>query len=138
MPRPAQDDLGRLAREHLARPRNFGRITRDAPGLIAVGEAGSETSGSYLRFYLRIVDGRIAATGYEVLGEPALIAAASYLSEQLTGRAAEIAAVLPGLELAQALGIPRAEHGAALLAEDAARAALRGYLRELCEPDSVS
>lgn len=125
MPRPAHDDFGALAREHLSRPRNLGRLAEEGDGLIAAGEAGSRTSGSFLRFYLRIVEGRIATAGYEVLGEPALIAAASYLSERLIGRRAEAADVPPGLELAQALGLPRSEHGAALLAEDAARAALR-------------
>lgn len=132
MPRPSHGDFGALAREHLARPRNLGRLAEEGGVPIRVGEAGNEASGSFLRFYLRILDGRIAATGYEVLGEPALLAAASYLSELLIGRVAEATAVPAGLELAQALGIPRQEHGAALLAEDAARDAITRRNRRDC------
>jgi len=114
--------FGPLAREHLDNPRNLGPLP--AGSAPVTGEAGSQASGAYVRFHLVIRNGVIAAVRYEVLGEPALVAAASYLSERIAGRPAMAGAVPVGLELAEALGLPRAEHGAALLAEDAVRRAL--------------
>ncbi|HEX5314287.1 MAG TPA: iron-sulfur cluster assembly scaffold protein [Gammaproteobacteria bacterium] len=120
----AAESFGPLAREHLARPRNHGPFAPDAPGSVRSGEAGSRSAGAFVRFHLRIEDGCIVAARYEVLGAPALIAACSYLSELLQGAPASPQAMPRGLDLARALALPRAEHGAALLAEDAARAAL--------------
>ncbi len=116
------DDFGAPARDHLAHPRNHGVFPPETAGIILSGAAGSVASGAFVRFYLRMEDGSIAAARYEVLGGPALIAAASYLSELLPGRSASPEAIPPGLALAETLGLPRVEHGAALLAEDAARA----------------
>lgn len=113
-----------LARDHIEHPRNLGRFPESESGPVRIGEAGSAASGGYLRFYLVTRAGRIAAARYEVLGPPALIAAASCLSEWLVGLAAEPDAVPAGLSLAGRLGLPRPEHGSALLAEDAARRAL--------------
>ena len=118
------DAPGSLAREHLASPRNFGRFDSSARGDIRSGEAGSRAAGSFVRFHLQVRGGVVAAARYEVLGPPALIAACSYMSVRLEGGAAEPAAVPAGLEAARALGLPRAEHGNALLVEDAVRAAL--------------
>lgn len=116
--------FGALAREHIEDPRNLGPLPPAGTGTIASGEAGSGVSGDLVRFRLLVRDGRVAAARYEVLGPPALIAAASYLSERLCGVPAQPEAVPAGLDLARRLGLPRSEHGAALLAEDAARRAL--------------
>lgn len=115
-------DFGALARDHFANPRNRGAFPTEIAKNVMEGEAGSVASGAFIRFYLCTVDGRIAAVRYEVLGGPALMAVTSYLSELLPGRAAGPEAIPPGLTLAETLGLPRAEHGAALLAEDAVRA----------------
>lgn len=124
------DAFGPLAREHIEHPRNLGPLPDAETGPIATGEAGSTVSGDFVRFRVAVRAGRVAAVRYEVLGPPALIAAASYLSERLVGIAADPHAVPSGLGLAERLGLPRAQHGAALLAEDAARRALTCFARE--------
>lgn len=116
--------FGSLARDHIARPRNLGCRKVTGRGSITAGEAGSEASGSFVRFHLRVRGGRVEECRYEVLGAPALIASASYASEILTGRTARTSSVPNGLRLARSLGLPRSEHGAALLVEDALRLAL--------------
>lgn len=118
--------FGALAREHIEHPRNLGSFPESGDGPVATGEAGSAVSGDFVRFRVSARAGRVAVVRYEVLGPPALIAAASYLSERLLGLAAVPEAVPAGLGLAERLGLPRSEHGAALLAEDAARRALGG------------
>ncbi len=120
----SEEELGPLARDHVAHPRNLGPLPAEGQGSRLIGEAGSTTSGAFVRFYLLIVAGCIRAVRYEVLGTPALIAAVSRYSELLTGVPERIDVVPPGLTVAEEIGLPRAQHGAALLAEDAARRAL--------------
>ncbi len=117
--------LGSLAREHLERPRNTGPWPAAAAHLRRfTGEAGSVAAGAFVRFRFALDTNRIAAVRYEVLGGPALMATASWLSEHLSGKEAESAAVPAGLDMAHVLQLERAEHGMALLVEDAARNAL--------------
>lgn len=89
------------------------------------GEAGSRTSGAYVRVHLAVADGTIRGVRYEVLGGPSLMAAASRISEILQGRPAAPSSVPAGLDVAEELELERAEHGMALLVEDAALEALR-------------
>ncbi|MGH8273946.1 MAG: iron-sulfur cluster assembly scaffold protein [Gammaproteobacteria bacterium] len=121
----AVEGLSALARDHLENPRGRDAFPPDVPGEISRGEAGSAASGAFLRFCLRIVEGRIVQARYEVLGPPELMAAASWFSESLIGRRVAADAVPPGMEAARALELPRATHGLTLLAEDAVRAALK-------------
>lgn len=123
---PVEPALGELARDHLLHPRNTGAW----PGEVAdlpktAGEAGSATSGAFVRFRMALDSGRIAAVRYEVLGGPSLLAAASWLSEHLTGKPAAAESVPAGLEMARVLELERAEHGMGLLVEDAAHNALK-------------
>lgn len=132
VPAPMQPEphrLGALAREHLDSPRNAGPFRTRGQGEICSGEAGSRRAGEFVRFHLRIVRGAIAEARFEALGEPALIAAASYLSTRLPGLRAQAGCLPSGLEIARTLELPRSHHGAALLAEDAVRAALDGMPR---------
>jgi NifU-like protein involved in Fe-S cluster formation len=120
-----EEGLSALARDHLENPRGQGRFPAQTPN-IAVGEAGSVASGAFVRLSLRMVEGRIGEARFEVLGPPALIAIASWFVERLKGRKAAPAVVPTGMEAARALDLPRAAHGFALLAEDAALACLKG------------
>lgn len=122
---PGPPELGELAREHFRNPRNTGPWPDTATGLRRVaGEAGSVASGAFVRFQLALDGECIVAVRYEVLGGPALMATASWLSEYLTGRRVTRRVVPPGLDMARLLELDRVEHGMALLAEDAALRAL--------------
>jgi len=121
---PGPEAFGAFARDHIENPRNTGPLPVVAGAVIGSGEAGSRASGSLVRLRVAVHGHVIVAARYELLGEPALVACASYLSECLAGRRAEPAAIPSGLEIARALELPREAHGAGLLAEDAARRAL--------------
>jgi NifU-like protein involved in Fe-S cluster formation len=117
--------FGSLAREHLEHPRNTGSWPASAAHLRRfTGEAGSVAAGAFVRFRIALDAHRIAAVRYEVLGGPALMATASWLSEYLIGKKADPTAVPAGLDMARVLELERVEHGMALLVEDAARNAL--------------
>lgn|GEM_PF-1143657 len=123
---PGEPVLGELARDHLLHPRNTGGWPGEVTDLPrASGEAGSATSGAFVRFRMALDSGRIVAVRYEVLGGPSLLAAASWLSEHLTGKPAAAESVPAGLEMARTLELERAEHGMGLLVENAALDALK-------------
>jgi hypothetical protein len=117
--------LSSAARDHIIHPRNRGQFDAETSGSVIQGETGSQASGAYVRFHLQLVDGRIEAARYELLGPPELIAAASRMSELLAGREARVDCVPTGLEVARELALARSTHGYALLVEDSVLACLR-------------
>lgn len=111
---------------HFRAPRNAGEFPAGTRGVLA-GRAGARQRGREIRLELRLgVDGCIEACRYRVYGCPASVALCSVLSERLPGLAPADALALSGLELAEELGLPAPKRDAALLLEDALRAALAG------------
>lgn len=113
--------------EHFRAPRNSGRFPAGT-GAVAEGRAGEIRHGRAIRFQLQIGrDARIAACRYQVYGCPATIALCSLASERLPGLSLEQALGWRALALAEELGLPAEKRAAALVLEDAVRAAVRSY-----------
>ena len=111
---------------HFRAPQNAGGFPPGTRG-VAVGAAGSRKQGREIRLELTFTeDGRVEACRYRVYGCPATIALCSVLSERLVGRTPEEAVAMGGLRLVEEWGLPPPKRDAALLLEDALRAALRG------------
>lgn len=124
----ARDPLeySEIVMAHFRAPRNTGTFPAGTPD-VAVGEAGSRKQGREIRLELKLADdGRVEACRYRVYGCPATIALCSVLSERVVGRTQDEAAGLGGLGLAEELELPAPKRDAALLLEDALRAALSG------------
>lgn len=112
--------------EHFRAPRNVGTFPTGTPN-VSRGAAGERRRGREIRLELKLTsDGRIEACRYQVYGCPATIALCSVLSERVVGHTQEEAAGLGGLSLAEELELPAPKRDAALLLEDALRAALGG------------
>jgi nitrogen fixation NifU-like protein len=123
---PASTEYTDMVVEHFRAPRNAGRFP---PGTANVsrGSAGERRRGREVRLELKLADdGRIEACRYQVYGCPATIALCSVLSERIVGRSPEEAAAIGGLRLAEELELPAPKRDAALLLEDALKAALDG------------
>ncbi|HSN17170.1 MAG TPA: iron-sulfur cluster assembly scaffold protein [Gammaproteobacteria bacterium] len=108
---------------HFRAPRNAGGFPEGTPD-VTVGEAGNRKHGREIRLELKLADGRVEACRYRVYGCPATIALCSVLSERVVGCTREEAVDLGGLSLAEELELPVPKRAAALLLEDALRAAL--------------
>jgi len=119
-------DYSEALLEHFHRPRNAGRFPAGTAGLL-VGSAGNRRHGREVRLEIRIAGGRVADCRYQVYGCPATIALCSLLSERLRGLSAVEAQALNALSLADELGLSPVKRAAALILEDALRAALAGY-----------
>ena len=110
--------------EHFRAPRNRGSFPAGTPN-VSRGRSGERRRGREIRLELKLTDdGHIEACRYQVYGCPATIALCSVLSERVVGRTREEAAGLGGLQLAEELQLPAPKRDAALLLEDALKAAL--------------
>ena len=109
---------------HFRAPKNAGSFPAGTPD-VSQGSAGERRRGREIRVELKLAgDGRVEAMRYRVYGCPATIALCSVLSERVVGRTREEAAGMAGLGLATELELPIPKRDAALLLEDALRAAL--------------
>lgn len=112
--------------QHFRAPRNTGSFPEGTPN-VTRGAAGERRRGREIHLELKLADdGRIEACRYQVYGCPATIALCSVLSERVVGHTQEGAAGLKVLSLAEELELPVPKRDAALLLEDALKAALDG------------
>lgn len=108
--------------EHLDNPRHVGRM-EDAS---VCGEASNPVCGDVLHLYLKVAEGKIAATSFQAQACPPCIAAASALTEIIQGLTLEEASQLKTADVTRALEtLPRNKEHCPVLAIDALRDALR-------------
>ncbi|HEX2668399.1 MAG TPA: iron-sulfur cluster assembly scaffold protein [Gammaproteobacteria bacterium] len=120
-------EYGEAVLEHFRAPRNAGSFPPGTPG-VSEAATGTRRHGREIRLSLKLGnDGRIEACRYRVYGCPATVALCSVLSERLRGLSLDEAGKLSGMALAEELRLPVPKRDAALLLEDALRAALGGY-----------
>lgn len=120
------DPYSVAVRYHLEHTERGGRFPPDSNKEIGRGDAGSIATGGFVRIYCRLHDNGTLDARFEVFGGPFLIAAASWYCTTVSG--AQLSDPIPsGLEAAQALCLPRSQHGNTLLVEDALREALKQF-----------
>ena len=115
-----------ILREHFRAPRNAGAFPVGTKDVIE-GRAGNRRQGREIALALRFDAGRVLECRYRVYGCPATIALCSVLSERLKGQSLAEARAFAALALAEELGLPATKRAAALLLEDALKAALARY-----------
>jgi nitrogen fixation NifU-like protein len=107
--------------DHIANPRNAGEL----PDANATGEETNPICGDRMRLSLRVREGRIDAAGFLAYGCPPTLVCGSILTELITGKTIEEAALITRKELVEALGgLPSRKQHAAALAIETLRAAL--------------
>jgi nitrogen fixation NifU-like protein len=115
------DHYSDKALDHLTRPRNAGTIA-DPSG---TGGDANPSCGDRTVITLTIRSGRVEAARFRTFGCTAAIAAASVLTELVTGRDVGTAARLEPADVLSALdGLPPRKEACALMAIGALRAAL--------------
>jgi nitrogen fixation NifU-like protein len=116
-----------LVVEHFQQPRNIGRFA-SAPDVIAAS-AGDPEQGVRFDLSARVRDERVAAMRFEVYGCPHCIAAASLLSERLTGATREQLRQWSWRGTAEDLEFPPEKRGRLLVLEDAVHALAEEWQR---------
>ena len=106
---------------HFAAPKRARELPGGSPGLVA-GEAEDRTLHVWVRFQLQIVDGVVAAAGFQVFGCPHTVAAASAVADWLEGRSLAQARTLDAKAVCAELVVPVEKLGMLLRIEDAVAA----------------
>lgn len=114
-----------LVVEHFTNPRNAGRLAL-GPDVIE-GAAGRPSEGVRFVLTARIERDRVAEMRIEVYGCPHCVAAASWLSERLTGASRAELEAWSWREAARTLDVPAFKRGRLLILEDAVRALARAW-----------
>ena len=109
---------------HFAAPRRARELQGGTPGLVA-GEAEDRTLHVWVRFQLQIVDGVVAAAGFQAFGCPHTLAAASAVADWLEGRSVAEARRLDVKAVCAELEVPVEKLGKLLRIEDAVAACWR-------------
>jgi len=119
------DPLGPLAREHFTSLAHGGAFPPGVPHVR--GEAGRESTGTRVRFLLRLAGPQVAEARFQAYGCPHTLAVASWLAGQLCGRRRE--ALVPGTpaDWARQFEVPVAKLGRLLVIEDALRACVANW-----------
>ena len=110
--------------DHFQNPRNVGKID-DADG---IGEVGNAKCGDIMRMYIKVKDGIITDCKFNTFGCGSAIATSSMATELIKGKSVEDALKLSNQAVVEALdGLPAHKVHCSVLAEEAARAAVKDY-----------
>ncbi len=111
--------------EHLVRPRNVGELESPSGG----GESGDAACGDVVRFTVEVEKNRLKRVRYKVYGCAACIAAASALSELVSGKRLIEAALVSKADIENALGgaLPKGKEHALTLVLDALHKAFEDH-----------
>ena len=112
--------------DHFQNPRNVGKID-DAPN-VGIGEVGNAKCGDIMKMYLQIEDGVVKDCKFNTFGCGSAIATSSMATELIKGKPLEEALELSNKAVVEALdGLPTHKIHCSVLAEEAARAAVKDY-----------
>ena len=111
--------------EHFKNPRNVGEMENPD----GVGRVGDPVCGDVMELYIKVNDGIIVDVKFKTFGCAAAIATSSMVTEMVKGKSVEEALKISNKAVVEALdGLPPAKVHCSVLAEDALKAAIEGYL----------
>jgi NifU-like protein involved in Fe-S cluster formation len=112
--------------EHIANPRNVGDVENPS----GVGDVTNQVCLDRIRLSIKVDNGILTEAKFKANGCPPTMAAASVLTELITGRSVKEAALMERTDIVSVLGrLPPAKMHCAMLAIDALQAALKGARR---------
>ena len=113
--------------DHFTHPRNIGEM-EDPDG---VGEVQNPVCGDTMRLFIKVEAERIVDAKYLTYGCSAAIASSSITSEMIKGKTIEEILKISDKTVAEALGgLPPTKSHAAMLAEQAVKAAVSDYRKK--------
>ncbi len=114
--------------DHFMNPRNVGTIA-DAN---AVGEVGNAKCGDIMKIFMKIENDTIVDIKFQTFGCCAAIATSSMATELIKGKTVSDALNLTNKAVIEALdGLPPVKIHCSVLAEEAVKAALANYFRNI-------
>jgi nitrogen fixation NifU-like protein len=113
--------------DHLKHPRNMGEMENPD----GVGEAQNPVCGDTMRLFIRVETDRIINATFLTYGCGAAIASSSITTEMIKGKTIEEALAISKETVIEAFGeLPPTKNHAAMLAEQAVKAAVLNYRKK--------
>ena len=113
--------------DHYDNPRNVGKMD-DADDSVGTGMVGAPACGDVMRLQIKVnADGIIEDAKFKTYGCGSAIASSSLLTEWVKGRTLDEAASIKNTEIAEELALPPVKIHCSVLAEDAIKAAVKGF-----------
>jgi len=114
--------------DHYQNPRNVGEI----PDPDGVGTVGNPACGDVMKLTIKVDNGRIVDAKFKTFGCGAAIATSSMVTELIKGKTIEEALKISNQTVARALGgLPQVKMHCSVLAEDALKAAIDNFYKNL-------
>jgi nitrogen fixation protein NifU and related proteins len=118
-----------IVRQHFFAPYHLGEWPLGADDIVSTS-VGSYSLGAVVQLQVKHNHGAIIDTRFKAYGNPYVIAAASYIAQQLMGQSLKDAASISYDHIMQALQLPLAQQYCAILLEDAIRSVLETSMVE--------
>ncbi|PKM62313.1 MAG: Fe-S cluster assembly scaffold protein NifU [Firmicutes bacterium HGW-Firmicutes-21] len=117
-----------MVMDHFKNPRNVGKID-DADG---VGEVGNARCGDIMKVYIKVNENIITDVKFNTYGCASAIATSSIATEMIKGKTLDEALKLTNKAVVEALdGLPPAKVHCSVLAEEAVKAAIADYYKNM-------
>jgi nitrogen fixation NifU-like protein len=116
--------------DHYENPRNVGSFAKDEDG-IGTGIVGAPACGDVMKLQIKVVDGVIQDAKFKTYGCGSAIASSSLVTEWVKGRTLDQAGKITNSEIATELALPPVKIHCSILAEDAIKAAIEDYRKNV-------
>lgn len=125
-------EFSRLVLDHCRNPRNVGSLEKDDVN-VGTGLVGRPESGDVIKLQIKVSPetGVIGEAKFKAVGCSTCIASASVVTEWLKGCTIDRAVAIAGADIAGELRLSGSKVHAALLAEQAIKAAVADYQNKL-------
>jgi nitrogen fixation NifU-like protein len=116
--------------DHYENPRNVGSFAKDELG-IGTGMVGAPACGDVMKLQIKVENGVITDARFKTYGCGSAIASSSLVTEWVKGKSLDEAGKISNSAIAEELALPPVKIHCSILAEDAIKAAIEDYRKNV-------
>jgi nitrogen fixation NifU-like protein len=116
--------------DHYENPRNVGSFAKDELG-IGTGMVGAPACGDVMKLQIKVENGVITDARFKTYGCGSAIASSSLVTEWVKGKSLDEAGTISNSAIAEELALPPVKIHCSILAEDAIKAAVEDYRKNV-------
>jgi nitrogen fixation NifU-like protein len=116
--------------DHYENPRNVGSFAKDELG-IGTGMVGAPACGDVMKLQIKVENGVITDARFKTYGCGSAIASSSLVTEWVKGKSLDEAGKISNSAIAEELALPPVKIHCSILAEDAIKAAVEDYRKNV-------
>jgi nitrogen fixation NifU-like protein len=116
--------------DHYENPRNVGSFAKNELG-IGTGMVGAPACGDVMKLQIKVENGVITDARFKTYGCGSAIASSSLVTEWVKGKSLDEAGAISNSAIAEELALPPVKIHCSILAEDAIKAAVEDYRKNV-------